>query len=90
MLIWAVQAKFAVSLGKACVELACFIDVKPADLLLNDGMEELLSQSLHLPSSCQCPESHLNVCSYQNYTSHDAVVYGMPVKEKSRLADMIK
>lgn len=67
-----------VILGKACVQFPRLIDIKPADLLFHDTVEELGSESLHLTSCGKCPKGHLHVCRKQDYKSHDAVVYSMP------------
>lgn len=70
-----------VILCEACVELSCLIDIKPANLLFHDRVEELLSKSLHLTSCGKSPKGHLHISREQDYKSHNAVVYSMPEKE---------
>lgn len=65
-------------LCEPCIELSCLVDIKPADVLFDDGVKEQLSEPLHLSSCSQSPEGHLHVGCKKDYTSHDAVVNGMP------------
>lgn len=70
-----------VLLCKPCVKLSCFVDIKPANVLFDDGVKKQLSEPLHLSPCSQGPEGHLHVGCKKDYTSHDAVVNSMPKQD---------
>lgn len=70
-----------VLLCETCTELSCLVDIKPTNVLFEDGVKEDRSEPLHLSPCSQGPEGHLHVGCKKDYTSHDAVVNGMPEQE---------